>query len=234
MALKWHLAALALGLTVAQAGLAQNVSGSTSGIWTSPSPSAPPIVTTGLGTSAFSWGDGTGLGTGPNSLSFASSLFASVVETPFRVGTISYFNGTTALGTTPASVMLTLGLTFTEPLIPAVVGSYLFTLNTTPNTADPDESADFVDLPTGFSFTDFVIGTTTYRVRLTGFQNVIGDGFLTSNPLQLHVREGLRATADLYAVVTTQTNPVPEPETYALMLAGLATLAALSRRRRRA
>ena len=232
MNLKKHLAVLALGLTIAQAGFAQNVSGSTSGLWTSPSPAAPPIVTTGVGTSTFTYGDGTGFGTGPNSLTFAGGLFSSVVETPFRVGSLSYFNGTTAIGTTPASVMLTLGLTFTDPLIPAVVGSYLFTLNTTPNTADPDESADFVDLPSGFSFTDFVIGSTTYRVRLTGFQNVVGDGFLTSNPLQLHVREGLSATADLYAVVTTQVNPVPEPETYALMLAGLATLAALARRRR--
>ena len=233
MTLTRHFAVLVLGMAVAQAGLAQSVGGSTAGTWVDPTPSLPPIVTTGLGTPDFTYGDGNGFGTGPNSLSFAGTTFASVVETPFRVGTITYFNGTTAVGTTPSSVMLNLGLTFTEPLLPPVFGSYLFTLNTTPNTSDPDASADFVDLPSGFSFTDFVIGSTTYRIRLTGFENVVGDGFLTSNPLQLHVREGLSARADLFAVVTTQVNTIPEPETYALMLAGLAAVGVFARRRRK-
>ena len=231
MEFKRHLAVLVFGLATGHAAFAQNVAGSTAGTWIDPSPSAPPVVTMGTGTPFFTYGDGTGLGTGPNSLSFVGGLFSSVVESPFRVGTITYFNGTTAAGTSPASVMLSLGLTFTEPLLPPVIGSYLFTLNTTPNTSDPDQSADFVDLPTGFSFTDFLIGDTTYRVRLTGFQNIIGDGFLASNALQLHVRENASASADLYAVVTTQVNAVPDPETYALMLAGLAMMGAMARRR---
>ena len=112
------------------------------------------------------------------------------------------------------------------------MSSYLFTLNTTPNTDDPVASADFVDLPSAFSTTDFLIGSTTYRVKLTGFQNIIGDGFLASSPLQFHVEEGQTASADLYAEVTTQTAAVPEPETYALMLAGLAAVGSIARRRR--
>jgi hypothetical protein len=229
--MKRIIGALALGLLAAHAAFAQPVSGSTSGVWVSPTPAAPPIVTTGVGTSTFTWGDATGFGSPPNSLTFLGGAFSGVLETPFKVGTITYFNGTTALGSTPDSINLALTLNFGVPALPSVVSSYLFTLNSTPNTADPDESADFVNLPNAFSTTDFLIGGTTYRVKLTDFENIVGDGFLTSNALQFHVREGGTASADLFAVVTTQ--PVPEPETYALMLAGLAAIGAVARRRRR-
>ncbi len=224
------LAALALGLVMAQAALAQPVSGSTSGVWVDPNPSAAPIVTAGVGTSIFAWGDSTGFGTPPNSLTFVGGPFNGVLETPFKVGTITYFNGTTALGSTPDSINLALTLNFGVPALPPVVSSYLFTLNSTPNTGTDDENADFVNLPSAFSSTDFLIGGTTYRVKLTDFENIVGDGFLTSNALQFHVREGGTASADLFASVTTQ--PIPEPETYALMLAGLAAVGAIARRRR--
>ena len=219
-----------LALAVAQGALAQPVSGTTTGVWVAPTPSAPPIVTTGVGTSTFTWGDATGFGTPPNSLSFAGGAFSGLLETPFKVGTITYFNGTTAIGSTPDSINLSLTLAFSLPALPPVVGSYLFTLNSTPNTGTADENADFVNLPSAFSSTDFLIGGTTYRVKLTDFENIIGDGFLTSDALQFHVREGGTASADLFASVTTQ--PVPEPETYALMLAGLMVITAVARRRR--
>ena len=154
------VASLALALALSPV-FGQPVSGTTSGTWINPNPSAAPIVTTGVGTSAFTWGDGTGFGTGPNSLTFAGGAFAGVLETPFKVGTIAYFNGTTAIGTTADTINLQLALNFGVPALPPVVGSYLFTLNTTPNTGDPDGDADFVDLPSAFSSTDFLIGTTT-------------------------------------------------------------------------
>ena len=231
MRLAATLLAMTLGLAVLPGALAQPVDGSTTGDWVNPTPSAPPVVTTGVGTSTFTWGDGTGFGTGPNSLSFESAAFSGLLESPFKVGKITYFNGTTALGTTPDSVDLSLSLNFTTPALPPVVGSYAFNLVTTPNTSDPDASADFVYLPGLFSSTDFLIGGTTYRVKLVGFEDIVGDGFLTSDALQLHVREGGTASADLFAVVTTQ--PIPEPQTYALLLAGLAALTVAVRRRER-
>lgn len=230
MKLNAILSACALGAVALQA-IADPVSGSTSGSWVNPNPTGGNIVTTGVGTSTFGWGDGSVATTGANSLSFAGGPFASVTETPFKVGTINYFNGTTAIGSTPGTVDFALTLNFGTPALGAVVSNYTFGLVTTPNGFDPDTDADFVFLPSAFSTTSFVIGATTYNVKLTGFANVVGDGFLTSDAFQLHVREGLSASADLYAEVTTQTAAVPEPQTYALMLAGLAAIGIVVRRR---
>jgi hypothetical protein len=185
---------------------------------------------TGVGTSTFTWGDSSAFGGPPNKLSFTGDAFSSAFETKFKVGTLSYFNGTTTNGTTADTVDLALALNFTAPALGNVSGNYGFLLNSTPNSGTPDQNADFVSLPSLFSATSFLIGSTEYRVKLTGFENVVGDGFLASTATEFHVREGGTATADLYAVVTTA--PVPEPETYALMLAGLGVVGMMARRRR--
>jgi PEP-CTERM motif len=221
--------AVALG-AASVPSFADPVSGTTSGVWVNPDPSAAPIVTSGVNTPTFTWGDGSPA----NSVQFVATPggFSSVTETPFKVGTITYFNGSTTVGTNPDSVQLALTLNFGSPAIPPVVSDYTFNIITTPNTDDPDASADFLDLPSAFSTTSFVIGGTTYNVKLTGFDNIVGDGFLDSTDLALHVREGGTASADLSALVTTQVAVVPEPQNLALMFAGLGMLGVVARRRR--
>ena len=228
MKLNSILATLVLGAAALHAQSAP-VGGTSTGKWVNANPSGGSIVTTGVGTSNFTWGDASGFDLGNNSLSFGGASFASVTETPFRVGSIAYHNGTTALGSTPDFISLALDLNFVTPGLGHVISTYVFGLNSTPNSDDPDASADFVSLPSGFSSTSFVIGGTTYNVKLTGFQNIHGDGFLASSSSEFHVREGGGATADVYAVVTTQA--IPEPETYALMLAGLGAMGMIVRRR---
>jgi hypothetical protein len=226
------VAASTLALAALQA-VADPVSGTTSGVWVNPTP-GPGIVTTGVDTPSFTWGDGSAAATGPSSVDFAAASggFSTVTETPFKVGTITYFNGTTALGSTPDSVQLALRLDFLSPTIPSVVSNYTFDIVTTPNTGDADGDADFLNLPSAFSTTSFVIGTTTYNVKLTGFSDIVGDGFLASDDLALHVREGGTASADLFAVVTTEVAVVPEPQSIALLLAGLGMVGGMARRRR--
>ena len=89
-----------------------------------------------------------------------------------------------------------------------------------------------LDLPTTFSTTSFPIGSTTCNVKPTGFEDIVGDGFLTSDDTALHVREGGTASADLFAEVTTQTAAVPEPQNMALMFAALGMTGLVARRRR--
>ena len=101
--------AVALGVA-ALPSFADPVSGAVNGVWVNPNPSAAPVVVSGVGTSTFTWG--TPDGTPANSVKFNSGggNFTSSTETAFKVGTITYFNGTTASGTTPDSVQLALTL----------------------------------------------------------------------------------------------------------------------------
>jgi hypothetical protein len=224
--------AIALSAASLPTYAADPVSGTTGGVWVNPNPGVAPIVTTGVGTSTFTWGQSTGA-TPANSVVFDNSpgTFASVTETPFKVGQLTYFNGTTSIGTNPDSVDLALTLDFNQPTLGAIVSDYTFKIVTTTNTDDPDASADYLYLPSAFSMTTFVIGDTTYDVKLTGFSNIVGDGFLASDDLALHVREAGTASADLYAVVTSEVAAVPEPQNVALLLAGLGMMGLVARRR---
>lgn len=231
MRLNTCLVAVALG-ACALPGFASTVSGTVDGTWINPDPGVAPVVVSGVGTSNFTWG--TPAGTPANNVNFnnGGGNFTSNTETAFKVGTITYFNGTTDAGTSPNSVQLSLTLDFANPALGPVTSDYTFNIVSTTNTDDPDASADYLYLPTTFSTTQFLIDGTTYDVKLTGFENIVGDGFLDSSATALHVREGGTASADLFAEVTTQTAAVPEPQNLALMFAGLGMMGLVARRRR--
>jgi len=218
--------ALAVATTLVALGsvpaCATDVSGSASGIFVNPQPAG--ATTIGIGTSDIKYGVGFG-GSLPNDLTFAGTAFASPFETPFTIGTLSYFNGTTFQGTEPGAVDLAVTITFTAPnSLGAVLSTFTLSLNSTPNNGTPDQNADFIFFPSSFSTNVFDIGGTSYRVKLLGFDHIVGDGFLASNSNELHVREGSRATADLLAQVTSQAPAVPEPSTWAMMLLGFASI----------
>ena len=193
-------------------------------------------VVTGVGTSVFTFGDPEQIGTGPSSLSFAGSAFSGAFETPFKIGTLTYFNGTITLGTEATAVDLALHTTFTTPPLGLVNSAFTLSLTSTPNTGTPDQNADFVTLPSSFVPTTFVIGGTTYTVELTGFVLTGGSGFLDSSDTEFHVLEGGTATADLYAEVTsripTTQGSVPEPSTWAMMILGFAGVGFMAYRRK--
>ena len=206
---------------------AEPVVGSTAGAWVNPLPGT--ATTTGEGSSFFTWGTPSA-STPANSLTFTGGAFSSATETKFKVGTVAYYNGST--NNNIDSVALSLTLNFGNPALGPIVSNYVFNVITTTNTSDPVASADYLDLPSGFSATSFDIDGTTYNVQLLDFENIVGDGFLTSTPLQLHVEEGGSASADLFAIVTTNTG-VPEPQSLGLVLAGFGAMGLTMRRRSR-
>ena len=208
----FRLLAAFVATTLSVCAYAQDVTGAATATFVNPQPSSPPVVVFNVGTNNFSWGGG---GFDPiNTLRFDGSSFAANYESPFKLGTLSYYNGLSVAGTEPDTVDLAVKLQFSDPVIPDVTSNFTLQLISTPNDSTPDANADFVKFGNVFSDTSFIVGATTYRVKITGFQNIIGDGFLVSDTSQFHVREGSVAVADLYGIVTTQAPAVPEPGTY--------------------
>ena len=202
--------------------LAADVTGFSTGTFVNPLPAT--AITSGVGTNTFNFGtafDNVGAG----QISFESASFSSGFNTPFKLGKLRYFNGTTVNDSEADSVDLSLGLTFTTPSIPTSFSTFNLSLINSPNTSSPDDSADYLFFNGTKTLAPFFIDGISYNVNLTGFGNVVGDGFLTSNSSQFRIREGSSATADLFGVVTVATE-VPEPGSLALLGIGLVGLIA--------
>ena len=89
----------------------------------------------------------------------------------------------------------------------------------------------------GFFYRDMPwITTDTSTTAAVGFGNGLGgfEALEGSNTSTINAAVGNHYIWFDQNLVAVPVNPVPEPETYALMLAGLAALGAVSRRRRRA
>jgi hypothetical protein len=247
------LASPSIGL----AGPVLPVGGTTSGVYTNPNPTKgqnPNMVysysdstsqgqsgspTIGSGTN-FKWGDASTFGVGQNQLWWnANSPLSTMTETSFKLGTLEYFNGTVVVGTTPDYIDLKIHLDLTSldnsPINVAQDFTFKLQLITTPNTNDEDESADYVYLPSVFPSTTFNVNGVDYTLKLNGFSNIQGDGFVgTASDTEFHVKEGKWASADLTGIITSDTSGVV-PEPASIVSAAVASLAGLGlavRRRR--
>ncbi len=223
------VAALSLFAISAQAADVIGTSGAT---FTNPANLQSNAVFSGVNTSSFTWGNGSVSDVGPSNLTFTGANFSANFGQDFKLGTLSYFNGTVAGNSNLGNIDLTSRLNFVQPGIPAVNSNFTLRLNSTTNSSDPIASADFVNFVNTASSSRFDINGVTYTVNISGFRNVVGDGFLQSSATEFHVQEGRTASADLYGSVVAASLPVPEPETYAMMLAGLAGLGFMARRKK--
>jgi hypothetical protein len=202
------LAALAPGyVQAANAGIS-------TGTFLDPTPSCPPATCSGIGTNSFSWGTGS-----PGSLSFAGSSFAPAPGETFKLGTLTYHNGATDSGTAVSSVGLDIALSFnTVPQNNFIYHERLSINNTSNSTGDPVADADFVWFTTGnFPYTFNVAEEATASVDIMAK--------LAQTGVQLQLVSLTNPTEGGSVGV------IPEPETYALFLAGLGLMGAVITRR---
>ncbi|SEL89348.1 PEP-CTERM protein-sorting domain-containing protein [Roseateles sp. YR242] len=214
--------------------------GNSGGVFASPSPTCPPATCSGIGTSAVSWGLGD-----PGSLSFAATAFAPVVGDLFKVGTLTYHNGATQVGSAVDALGLDIALNFTNVTEANLTYHSQLSITNTPNTDDPVASADFVRFTNGaFSNTFNVVegGTATadLMARLTPVLGVtpalVGGGDKDPNTMPGLAVLGFELELIGFANATAGgfvTSVIPEPATMVLWMAGLFGLGLAQRRRGR-
>jgi hypothetical protein len=151
------------------------------------------------------------------SLSFAGSSFAPAPGETFKLGTLTFNNGVT-FGTEVSSVGLDIALNFNDVPEKNFTHHDRLSINTTPNTGDPTADADFVWFTTGnFPYTFNVAEEATASVDIMAKLTLAGD--------QLQLVNLTNPT------VGGSVSVIPEPETYALFLAGLGLMGAVITRR---
>jgi len=204
---------------------AQTFTGNSSGTWGNPTVGnndAPNY--SGVGTDIFTWGDPADYGTGPNVLTFTGNSISTQIDSVFKVGDLTYFNGSVGLGTNVDFVPLNVLFNLKSPAIDESFG-FNFELVSTPNTGTPEENADFVDVVSNISDRTFKLANQDYTLKLTGFSQ---DSGLTSIQ-QFRVLEGEKATAAIFGKIvhvlpTDPSPPLPVKVPESTNLVGLSLL----------
>lgn len=200
----------AIGFSSQAQGL--TFSGNSSGKWEEPTlgSNTNPVYSP-VGTNLFTWGqplpDDVNFATPQNKLTFSGNLFSAEVNSVFKIGDLTYFNGRVLLNTNVASVPLNINLSFTEPINFSSAFNFDFLLDNTINTGIAEQDADTVSIKENFGDRTFTFDGNQYTLELNGFSQ---DGGETSFSLQ--VLEGQTATAGIFARITTVPSAVKIPE----------------------
>lgn len=198
-------------------------SGKSSGAWGEPTPGSintNPIFS-GVGNNSFSWGDPDDFGTGPNQLTFNGDSFSSKMGSLFKIGDLTYFNGSVTPNTSVDFVPLNLHVSFGDRVNVSEVFDFNFQLVNTPNDSPiAADNADFVYVGKNFGNRNFTFADKKYTLSLTGFR----EKGSTTDVSEFRVLEGEKTTAAIFAKITEvpPAKTIPEPGTVAgLSLLGI-------------
>lgn len=161
----------------AYANAAELFVGSGDGVFGEPTTIFPAIFT-GVGTDTFTNGFPS-TSPEPDSVSFTGSAFEVMTGTPFTIGTLSYTNNVTVVGTTVDSVPLLANLNLSAPSAFNQPLEFDLAFNETVNDgASPDEDADSLFATTSASDFSFESNGSQFIFEVLGFSQ---DGGATIN-----------------------------------------------------
>ncbi|THK43091.1 VPLPA-CTERM sorting domain-containing protein [Methylophaga sp. SB9B] len=213
--------------------------GSTSGTFENPTGPAG-MVTTGVGTNEFTWGEGAYSHTSwqscgwfcfqpvaqyhdPSKLKMTGTGFNTDVDQTFIAGYLNFYNGIIYSGTQAEGVDLSLTLNFTSPSAFSETFNYGFSLNNVVNPTG-DTTTFLTSVPTKF----YSYAGTDYYFELLGF------GIHTKNGIKLideiFLKEGKNTTVKLLGQFTSMPSEVPLPAAVWLFGSGLMGFMAMRRR----
>jgi hypothetical protein len=158
----------------------------------------------------------------PNQLTFSGQSFSPLVDEPFSIGRLTYFNGQTFQGTNVSGVLLNLSISILQPAQVQQQFAYNFAFDLTPNTNAPndDDQLSIFNNPAPQSFS---VDKAVYNFELLGLSLDNGNTFTQ----KLQVPEDQAASGLLFARIklasmsgeTPQPRPVPEPASSLSLLA---------------
>lgn len=142
----------------------------------------------------FKWGTPAAGTRVQNSLSLTGGTFARIApDQEFQLGTLTYYNGTTASGTNATSVQVAVDLNMSTPSVRETL-NFTFRLQSTPNrNQDPDADADYVWIPdVSTSFRTIIKGKQFELILRFGEHSA--NGFTTIDTFHAHEGRELRGT----------------------------------------
>lgn len=149
----------------------------------------------------------------------------------FSLGDFTHYNYPIASGTAANSADLSVYLSFSDPAGLNETLGFTFTINETPNIANPPTNPinnDIIGFPSAIADETFTINDIVYTLKLIGFGDT-PDSIME----QFSTVETMSNTTSLWAQVTTATtgSTVPEPATLFLFGTGLLGMAGVSRKK---
>ncbi|MBN3922730.1 choice-of-anchor K domain-containing protein [Nostoc sp. NMS4] len=179
--------------------------GFSSGTWGNPTPGSTDTnpIYTGVGSNIFTSGKPNLSSQLPNKLTFNGNSFSAGINSVFKIGDLTYFNGTILTDTGIEFVPLNLNLSLSSPVGTSQVFDFnLHLVNTLNDPTDPEKSADFLLLDTNFSNRSFTFGSNKYTLELVGFNP-------SGRQISLKAFEEATTTTAIYAKIKNIPEPAP-------------------------
>jgi hypothetical protein len=143
----------------------------------------------------------------------------------FSIGQLRHFNKPIRSGSAASKAFLDISMAFSDPDGLDNIFDFTLGIDETPNTSDPEASADHIEISDDYALQVFEYAGIEYTFELLGFGESAEDLFTSFTSY-----EGGTNDTELWGQITAS-NPVPEPTTMLLFGFGLLGFANVARRK---